>query len=191
MKKALLFSLLLLSLVAIAKGSWIHAKAVLAQCLIADAWQQRLEGVAKPKPWPWADTWPVARLQVPELGVDQFVLAGASGRTLAFGPGHVPGSALPGGEGNAVISGHRDTHFRWLRKLQKGDVLAIQRPDGQRLSYRVKQLAVVDESDTRILQAGDQSVLHLVTCFPFDALIPGGPLRYVVTAEALSGSESI
>ena len=191
MKKLLLLFLLLLSLAAVAKGGWIHAKAILAKYLIADAWEQRLEGVSKPKPWPWADTWPVARLQVPELGVDQFVLAGASGRTLAFGPGHVPGSAFPGGQGSAVISGHRDTHFRWLRKLQKGDVLVVQRPDGQHLSYRVEQLAVVDETDTSILQVSDQPVLHLLTCYPFDALIPGGPLRYVVTAEALPGTESI
>ena len=54
------------------------------------------------------------------------VLAGASGRTLAFGPGHVDGTPLPGEHGNAVVSGHRDTHFAFLRDLRCGDVLEVQ-----------------------------------------------------------------
>ncbi|WP_456371957.1 class GN sortase [Thiolapillus sp.] len=182
MRKPLLVGLLLLSVLAFSQGAWIHAKAVLAQYLIADAWEQRLIGTKKPRPWSWADTWPVARLQAPALGVDQIVLAGASGRTLAFGPGHVPGSALPGEQGNSVISGHRDTHFRWLRKLQKKDELVIQRADGRYLRYRVEGMEVVSQEDTGVLRQTGDSVLHLITCYPFDALVPGGPLRYVVTA---------
>lgn len=183
MRKVMFTGLLLISTVVFGKGAWIHAKAVLAQYLISDAWDRRLNGVNKPKPWPWADTWPVARLLVPDLDVDQFVLAGSSGRTLAFGPGHVPGSAAPGEVGNSVISGHRDTHFRWLRALARGKELVVQRPDGRRLRYRVQRMEVVEENDTRVLRQNGKNVLHLVTCYPFDALAPRGPLRYVVTAE--------
>ena len=68
---------------------------------------------------PGADMRPLARLRQPRLDVTQVVLDGASGRVLAFGPGHVTGSALPGVNGNIVISGHRDTHFRWLRDLHR------------------------------------------------------------------------
>jgi len=183
MRKGLLVGLLVVSALAFGQGAWIHAKAVLAQYLISDAWNRRLKGVDKPRPWSWADTWPVARLRAPDLGVDQFVLAGASGRTLAFGPGQVPGSAVPGEEGNSVISGHRDTHFRWLRRLKRDDELRVQRPDGRWWLYRVRDTEVVKETDTRILRQDGRNILRLVTCYPFDALVPGGPLRYVVTAE--------
>ena len=67
-------------------------KAQLAQLLIERAWQRALAGEPAPKPWPWADTWPVARLDAPAQGVSLFVLAGSSGRTLAFGPGHEQGT---------------------------------------------------------------------------------------------------
>ena len=77
-------------------GAWIHAKAQLAQYLLQRAWTRTLRGEPASKPWPWADTWPVARLRVPAHGVDLIVLTGVSGLTLAFGPGHAPNSAAPG-----------------------------------------------------------------------------------------------
>ena len=69
-------------------GAWIHAKAMLAQSLLETAWSETLRTGKEVKPWPWADTWPVARLTVPRLGIRRIVLAGASGSSLAFGPGH-------------------------------------------------------------------------------------------------------
>jgi hypothetical protein len=98
------------------EGSWIYAKARLAQVLLQRAWSRALAGEAMPKPWPWADTWPVARLRMQHPSVDLIVLAGAYGRTLAFGPGHVTSSALPGQEGTVMLTGHRDTHFRFLKE---------------------------------------------------------------------------
>ena len=99
-------------------AGYIHAKAWLAQVLLARAWTATLAGEARVRPWPWADTWPIARLQVPALGVDRIVLAGASGRTLAFGPGHLAGTPLPGEKGTSVLAGHRDTHFAWIGDLR-------------------------------------------------------------------------
>ena len=87
----------------------IHAKAWLAQGLLQRAWAATLSGTAAVRPWPWADTHPVARLQVPALGVDQIVLADASGRTLAFGPGLLGGTAAPGTGGHSVLSGVQST----------------------------------------------------------------------------------
>jgi hypothetical protein len=91
-----------------------------------------LAGEAMPKPWPWADTWPVARLRMQHPSVDLIVLAGAYGRTLAFGPGHVTSSALPGQEGTVMLTGHRDTHFRFLKDVQTG---RSPRPDGKRRNH--------------------------------------------------------
>ncbi len=164
------------------RAAWIEVKARLAQHLVRRAWRATQAGAGESRPWPWADTWPVARLTVPARGVDLFVLAGASGRTLAFGPGHVTGTALPGEPGNAVVSGHRDTHFAFLRELKPGDTIVIERRDGQRRSYTVSALRVVDHRVGELMGETRDARLTLVTCYPFDALRPGGPLRYVVTA---------
>ena len=92
-------------------GVYLHAKARVAQLLLARAWSRTLHGEREVKPWGWADTWPVARIELPRQHAAAIVLAGASGRTMAFGPGHVDGTAMPGQRGNCAISAHRDTQF--------------------------------------------------------------------------------
>nr|MBA3775149.1 class D sortase [Betaproteobacteria bacterium] len=112
------------------------------------------------------------------------VLAGASGRTLAFGPGHLDGSALPGEPGNAILTAHRDTHFRFLQHVTVGDPIAIESPRGGRRHFRVREMRIVDQSELTFARDTRVPTLTLVTCYPFDAINPGGPLRYVVIAEA-------
>src|SRR5258708_29171650 len=92
------------------RGAWIQAKAWLAQSLIAHAWTRTLSGERQAKPWPWADTWPVARLSVPPLGIERYLLAGADGAAMAFGPGHISGTPLPGEAGNSGIRGPPAPH---------------------------------------------------------------------------------
>lgn len=170
-------------------GAWTQAKSRLAQRLIDAAWQEgrtaaRAGPAAAPRrPWAWADTEPVARLRFERQRRSYVVLAGDSGAVLAFGPGHHPASAPPGGQGNAVISGHRDTHFGVLRELAVGDPISVERRDGHRVDYRVAATAVVDGRDPGPVAPTPDDRLTLVTCWPFDALRPGGPLRYVVVAE--------
>ncbi|NNG13569.1 MAG: class GN sortase [Gammaproteobacteria bacterium] len=168
----------------LADGGWIYLKAELAQLLLERSWQQ-MQATAQPsKPWPWADTWSVARLSVPTRGIDQIVLTGDSGRTLAFGPGHTPGSAMPGEAGSVVISGHRDTHFRFLQHLQAGDEIDLQTASGQ-YRYQVRDTRLLDIKRHKLVSDPDSKRLHLVTCFPFDSVVSGGPLRYVVDAELI------
>ena len=88
-------------------AGWIHAKAAVAQVLLDKAWQQTLVDQQNNRPWPWADTWPVAELIVPAHGIEQIVLAGDSGESLAFGPGHSFASSMPEQRGVVMISGHR------------------------------------------------------------------------------------
>ncbi len=164
------------------RAAWIVGKARLAQHLVRDAWEETLAGAGDARPWPWADTHPVARLIVPGRGVDLFVLAGASGRTMAFGPGHLSGTPRPGEPGNSVVSGHRDTHFAFLRQLRDGDAIVVEGRDGKRRRYVVSGARVVDRRETWVARDAGDTRLTLVTCYPFDALRPGGPLRYVVTA---------
>ena len=160
----------------------IRARARLAQRLIASAWDRSLANGVGVKPWPWADTYPVARLEAPRQGAALMVLAGASGRTLAFGPGHIDGTPLPGEPGNAVVSGHRDTHFSFLRELRSGDTLLVHSANGRTARYVVSGIEVVRNKDIRVLLDVGDDRLTLVTCYPFDSPVPGGSLRYVVVA---------
>jgi sortase A len=166
------------------RGAWIQAKAWLAQGLIAHAWSRTLEGERDVKPWTWADTWPVARLSVPRLGIERYVLAGADGAAMPFGPGHMQGTALPGAPGNSLVGGHRDTHLAFMRRLRVGDLLAVERADGARVSYRVATADVLDRREIWVAKQEGPTRLTLVTCYPFDALGADGPLRYVVVAFA-------
>jgi sortase A len=149
--------------------------------LLHRAWDRTLAGEAQAKPWPWADTWPVARLKLPAVDADLIVLAGASGQALAFGPGHVSGTAAPGRPGLSIIGGHRDTHLKVLAELAPGSRIEIQRPDGETRVYRVETTSIADARHPWAAPV-EADGLVLVTCYPFDALIPGGPLRYLVHA---------
>ncbi|MEK6371271.1 MAG: class GN sortase [Acidobacteriota bacterium] len=167
-------------------GAYLYAKAELAQVLLARAWARTLAGERDVKPWGWADTWPVAKIEFPRQRASAIVLAGASGRTLAFGPGHVDGTAMPGEKGNCAISAHRDTQFAVLRELQIDDEIVLSTRTG-RFRYRVAAARVVDHRDTSVLAPSSESKITLITCYPFDAVVPGGPLRYVVVARPSSG----
>lgn len=172
-------------LLLLCSASWIHIKAILAQQLLSRAWHQsRLEN-APVLPWPWADSWPVARLQIAALGMDQIVLAGASGRNLAFGPVHVAPSSAPGQPGHLVISAHRDTHFRALEDVVHGTLITIE--DRQGISrYRVTHTEVIDLDRQSLPQEHHRNRLTLATCYPFDALDSGTRLRFLVYATRLS-----
>lgn len=177
--------LLFLGFWQLGQGTYIPAKAWLAQELMQRAWIRTGSGEERAVPWPWADTWPVARLTSKERGVDLIVLAGGSGRTLAFGPGHLSASAMPGETGNAIIGGHRDTHFQFLEDVEVGEFLGIETAQGQRHLYEVIGVDIVDSRRGALVLDTDAAMLSLVTCYPFDALEAGGPLRYVVTARML------
>jgi len=167
----------------LAAAGVIKAKAWLAPVLIERAWEESMVKQAAVPPWPWADTWPIARLRVPAAEVNLLVLAGDSGNALAFGPGHARASAQPGQSGTVVIGGHRDTHFAFLRELKPAMMLYLEAADGITRSYRVEASTIVDASTQRLAMHDPQDRLLLVTCYPFDALRVGGSLRYVVTSR--------
>lgn len=192
-RRSVLVGLALLACIGAASfghGVYLVAKAHVAQWLLQRAWTATIATGKAAPPWPWADTRPVARLLAPQRAVDLLVLAGASGRTLAFGPGHLDGSAQPGTTGNAVITAHRDTHFHFLRDAAIGDELVIETVLGDRRRFRVRTIAIRDYRDLAIRRDAPVPTLTLVTCYPFDALTTGGPLRLVVTAQAISNAGS-
>jgi sortase A len=175
------------SLWQLAAASWIQGKAIVAQQLLNHSWNQTLNDLSDDtknkthKPWPWADTWSVAKLIVPQHHIEQIILAGDSGSSLAFGPGHSFASAAPNSAGTTVISAHRDTHFRFLKELKINEMIFIQTTD-KTMSYQVYEVKIVDSKTFKLQQDSDKKTLVLVTCYPFDSLTSGGSLRYLVFA---------
>jgi sortase A len=166
MRKLIAAALLLGAAAVAAQGSWLQAKAWLAQWLIADA---------------WADTWPVAKLTTPD-GEARYVLDSVSGQALAFGPGQLDNGVAPGQTGTLLLAGHQDSHFAFVEHLQTGQVLTLQDASGREYRYRVATQRIVDSRKEPMVLQYDRAELRLVTCYPFRALTSGGPLRYVVTA---------
>ena len=178
--------LFIVGLLLFTSGFWIPAKAILAQYLLQRAWQQTLHTNSPVKAWPWADTWPVGRLQVARLGIDLIVLEGESGEVLAFGPGHLPRSSQPARGGHCILVGHRDTSFAFLRELKTGDMLVMEGKEGK-YTYQVLSETVV-LAENLYLDDERTGLLTLITCFPFAAVAPGTPFRLVVTAGRVLGT---
>lgn len=164
----------------------LQAKAWLAPALIAKAWDESLESQTPVAPWPWSDTYPVAKLDVPTLGISRYVLAGTGGDSLAFGPGHLTGSALPGKPGHSVLAAHRDSHFAFLKDLKAGDRLRLQGPDGGWQTYEMETSRLLDTRRELFRFDPDRPALTLVTCYPFDGFDPGTPFRYLVRAKQVA-----
>ncbi len=168
----------LAGLYVVAQGLWIPAKAEVAQVLLDRAFARSVASGEPQKPWPWADTVPVARIEAERLGVSDVVLSGGSGEAMAFGPTEV--GNLP--RGIRVLAGHRDTHFRFVRDLKHDDALVLYDVDGSATRYRVFGFATVRWNRFAYPLTPKRPLLVLATCYPFDAE-PGGPLRFVVWAE--------
>ena len=181
-RTAALLALIAAGTALFAAGAWIPVKAEIAQRLLNRAWAATQDDSRRVRPWPWADTWPIARLHLPTADEPLTVLAGASGRNLAFGPAHLDGSSSPGATGVSIIAGHRDTHFSALRGLRVGDRLDVEQAGGGVQPYEVVAIDVVDAERAVLRRDADEPVIALVTCYPFDAVSVRGPLRYVVTA---------
>lgn len=179
--------LALLGLVLVGQGAYIHAKALLAQVLLERAFEETVASGRATKPWAWADTWPVARIEVKRIHASAIVLAGSSGQALAFGPGHVELTPQAGERGVAVYSAHRDTHFRFLRNVAVGDEIEVTRSDGKKFHYRADATSIVRFDASGIDPLTDKYELVLSTCWPFDA-VTSGPERYLLHATLIEPS---
>ncbi len=179
----------LFGLILFGQGAYIHAKAFLAQILLERAFIKTIATGHPTKPWSWADTWPVARIEVKRLNASTIVLAGSSGQALAFGPGHVELTPDAGERGVAVYSAHRDTHFHFLKDVVIGDEIDVTRSDGKMFRYRADASSVVrfDASGIDPLSSGYELVLS--TCWPFDALT-SGPERYLLHTTMIESGPS-
>lgn len=121
----------------------------------------------------------VARLRIPSVRVDEIVVEGVGVSQLNAGPGHLPGSPLPGAEGNSVISAHRDRHFRSLDGVAVGDTIKTESRQ-HRVTWVVRDVRVVG-ADAPALFATAEPTLTLTTCWPV-RFFGSSPDRLIITA---------
>jgi sortase A len=126
----------------------------------------------------------IGRIEIPRIGVSVIVLEGDDQITLRRGAGHIPGTALPGADGNVAIAAHRDTFFRPLRNIRKGDFIRLSSVESIYL-YRVESTEVVEPGQTEVLNNTGQPILTLITCYPF-FYIGAAPHRFIVRASRVS-----
>ncbi len=137
----------------------------------------------EPKPQKWGEGRVIGRLAIPRLGLSALIVEGVGDRDLAVAAGHIPGTSLPGREGNAAIAGHRDTFFRPLRLIRNHDTIEVTTLAGE-FEYRVISTEIVEPGDTQVLMPTKTETLTLVTCYPFYFVGPA-PRRFIVQAERL------
>jgi sortase A len=123
----------------------------------------------------------VGRLSIPRLGVQAMVREGDTAGTLGVALGHIPGTALPGEQGNVGVAGHRDTLFRSLGGIRRNDTILFETLDGT-YQYQVEGTQIVKPSDVGVLKAGNTPELTLVTCYPFN-YVGAAPNRFIVKAR--------
>lgn len=128
---------------------------------------------------------PVARLRIPRIRLDEIVVEGVGDDQLNAGPGHLPGSALPGMPGNAVISAHRDRHFSHLDALQLGDTIYAETGQSSGLWVIVGR-RIVDRNAPALFQSSEP-VLTLTTCWPV-RYFGSAPDRLILTAKPVGAS---
>ena len=169
-----------------AGAAWIPAKAALAQILLERAFARSLAEGRPVRPWPSADTEPVARLTI--AGRSFVALRGGSGQALAFGPGHLDGTPEAGEPGTSVYAAHRDTQFAVLARVHPGDLVTATRRDGRTARFRITGSRVARWDASGIDPTAPGRNLALVTCWPLDGVVQG-PLRLIVEAQALDGPD--
>ena len=129
----------------------------------------------------------IGRLQIPRIGLSAIVMEGFSARTLRLAVGHMPGTALPGQPGNVSLSAHRDTFFRGLRNIQRGDIITLSTVNGDVHHYHVTAVTLVSPNNTKVLDAYSGPGINLITCYPFYYIGPA-PKRFIVHGDESSDS---
>ena len=166
-------------------AAYMKGKAMLGDVLLAAAWQRTLVAGEAVKPWPGADVELSAKLSFPRVGKSAVVLNSAMSEAMAWGVGHVEGTAAPGAPGLAAFGGHNDSHFAFLERVQPGDAIILETSDGIRRPYRVTDGYVVDSRNWRFpLVHGGPSRLALSTCWPFGS--QAEHMRFILFADPVS-----
>jgi sortase A len=168
-----------------------YGQMYLEQHRLAEQWQQeqrRSNPTDSPQQAYVARNDGMIRLVIPKIELTSFVVEGTSHRALLLGPGHLTQTSEPGEVGNSVISGHRDTFFRHLHELERGDQVFVDRA-GKRYVYQVTGKKIVEPDDMSVTRSTTDSELTLITCYPTYYIGPA-PRRLVVFTKLSSQQET-
>jgi sortase A len=126
----------------------------------------------------------IGNLVIPKLEATLPIIHGTDEEELEKGVGHFADSVLPGMDDNSVLSGHRDTVFRRLGEVGKGDLLIVETAAGK-FTYKVRQVRIVDKDDRTVIVPKPRATLTVSTCYPFD-FVGYAPERYILVANLIS-----
>jgi len=185
------------------QASCLPAKAWLSQQLIQYSWQQsmaaqrhqqnhqlsgnksQIKAKVAIKPWPWADTFPIAELVFQRLDKSIVVLNGGDPTTLAFSAGAIAPFNQPNVTKPFVVAGHRDSHFAFLQDIAMKDVISLIDAQGLAQLYQVQNIDILNASAGQLPLLADDASLVLITCYPFEGIGNDADERYVITAKLL------
>lgn len=181
-------------------ASWLPTKAWLSQVLISYSWQQSIaenmmsehENQMKHssrniaiKPWPWADTFPIAELSIERLEENIVILNGGDPTTLAFSAGAIAPFNQTNNLTPFVVAGHNDSHFAFLENILMKDIISMRDQHGKSQLYQVEAIDIIDASTGQLPILANDSSLILITCYPFNNLSNNNDERYIITAKLL------
>jgi sortase A len=129
----------------------------------------------------------LTRVSIPKINLDLIVVEGTNHKALRLGPGHLKDTPLPGDMGNSVISAHRDTFFRHIYELAKGDEIQVRR-DGRTYTFQVVGKKIVEPNDLSVVRNTEDARLTLITCYPTYYIGPA-PQRLIVTAKLVDDNQ--
>lgn len=185
-RKAAAGSLLIFGGVMFVHASWLPLKAWLSQQLISASWHQSQSNNAPIKPWPWADTFPVAELSFQRINEKIVVLNGGDPTTLAFSAGAVAPFNHVSDSRPFVVAGHRDSHFSFLSEVHMADVISLTDKQGRHQLYQVENIEIINADDAQLAVSAEDPNLVLITCYPFSSTTGESNERYVITAKLLT-----
>lgn len=128
----------------------------------------------------------IGSLEVPVLHLRVPILNDYDPDSLRRGVGRIKGTGVPGGLGNFVVAGHRDTYFRPLRHISRGMTMHVVAQNGI-FDYIVDATSIVSPEDVDVLDIGDQPEMTLITCYPFD-FVGSAPKRFIVRGHLVSAA---
>lgn len=125
----------------------------------------------------------IGDLIIPKLDASLPIYHGTDEDELEKGVGHYAGSVLPGEKDNSVLSGHRDTVFRRLGEVGKGDLLIVKTSKGE-FTYKIRKVRIVDADDRTVIVPKPRATLTITTCYPF-RYIGDAPERYILVGDLI------
>ncbi len=186
MKKAIIYisvTCILIGSAMVAHSGYFYTRGILAQFLLDQAWEKSKKEMKFIMPWGRSDTFPVAKLKIKSIGLSKVVMNNADKESLALGPAHIPLTARPGEHGNIAIAGHRDSFFRNLGLLNRGEVIELESM-GTVQYFIVTGIHITGPEDTRWVENTLDDTITLITCYPFKYVGPA-PQRYVVRGKRI------